>query len=276
VVDGENKLLLFAERICGYDEKLGEVEVGLLARILRASTKEGQVVLDAYCGCGTTVAVAEKLKRDWIGIDITYHSIGTVLARLEDKFGKDVVDSVSLDGIPRDMKSATALAHKKDDRVRKEFEKWAILTYTNNGAAIRKKKGADGGIDGVYYFWNDIAALRGDMEKFGAALACLITLQEETEPMRKDAKSAGVYETKLRGIRCDRIRIIRVVDILHKNKRIELPLHPESTNRARRDSEGQQLSLELRPHGTESVPEKKSVASVRSEVLKTPVASNTR
>jgi len=102
----------------------------------------------------TTVAVAQKIDRNWIGIDITYHAIATILARLEDKFGKVVADSVVLDGIPKDLKSAVALAHKKDDRVRKEFEKWAILTYTNNRAVIRKKAGADGGIDGVYYFWD--------------------------------------------------------------------------------------------------------------------------
>jgi hypothetical protein len=59
--------------------------------------------------------------------------------------------------MPKDMKSAYALAQKKDDRVRKEFEKWAILTYTNNRAVIRKKKGADGGVDGLFYFWNQSA-----------------------------------------------------------------------------------------------------------------------
>ncbi len=157
-------------------------------------------MLDAYCGCGTTVAVAQQLKRNWIGIDITYQAIATILARLEDKFGKSVADAVALDGIPKDLASARALANKKDDRTRKEFEKWSILTYTNNRAVIKKKKGADGGIDGVYYFWNggelnaakmviqaksggvnrkDIAALRGDMEKEGASLACLVSLKAQ-------------------------------------------------------------------------------------------------
>jgi len=264
----------------GYETQKPE---GLLERIIRASTKEGQVVLDAYCGCGTTVAVAQKTNRDWIGIDITYHAIATILARLEDKFGKPIADSVVLDGIPKDMKSAEALAHKKDDRVRKEFEKWAILTYTNNRAVIRKKKGADGGIDGVYYFWNggemdsakmvlqaksggvqrkDIAALRGDMEKHGAALACFITLGEPTAPMRKDARAAGFYENRERGIKCDRIRIVRVEDIIRKGERIELALHPEATNTARRESEGQQMSLDLKPPSTEAEP-KKEVQSVR-------------
>jgi DNA modification methylase len=271
-----------AERI-GYPTQKPE---GLLERIIQSSTVEGQIVLDAYCGCGTTVAVAERLKRNWIGIDITYHAIATILARLEDKFGKEVAESVVLDGIPKDMASVDALAHKKDDRVRKEFEKWAILTYTNNRAVIRKKKGADGGIDGVYYFWNggdmesakmvlqaksggvqrkDIAALRGDMEKHGAALACLITRNQPTEPMRKDARAAGFYENKTRGIKCDRIRIVHVEDMIRNGERIELPLHPEATNRARRDSEGQQMSLNLTaPASDKQAEPKKEVTSVRS------------
>ena len=278
----------------GGDERIGyptQKPEGLLERIINSSTVEGQTILDAYCGCGTTVAVAQRLKRNWIGIDITYHAIATILARLEDKFGKETADSVVLDGIPKDMQSARALAHKKDDRVRKEFEKWAILTYTNNRAVIRKKKGADGGIDGVYYFWNgaemesakmvlqaksggvqrkDIAALRGDMEKSGAALACLITLEEPTKPIYKDAKAANFYENKQRGIKCDRIRIVRVEDILRNGERIELPLHPEATNRARRDSEGQQLSLNLRPPTSENEEPKKrkSVTGVKASESK--------
>jgi site-specific DNA-methyltransferase (adenine-specific) len=150
------------------------------------------------------------MNRGWIGIDITYQVIETILTRLEDDFrAKSIAASVTLDGLPKDMASAVALAHKKDDRVRKEFEKWAILTYTENRAVIKKTKGADGGIDGVFYFWNggemhaakmvlqaksggvqrkDIAAPRGDMEKEGAALACLSHLssrQSQCARMRR-------------------------------------------------------------------------------------------
>jgi hypothetical protein len=155
------------------------------------------VILDAYCGCGTTIDAAQKLKRKWIGIDITYQSIAVVLKRLEDTYGKKLLDDIALNGIPKDMKSARALANKKDDRLRKEFEKWAVLTYTNNRAVINDKKGADAGIDGRAYFKvgkkdnakivfqvksggvsrKDIAMLRGDMEKENAALAVLITLE---------------------------------------------------------------------------------------------------
>src|SRR5690606_5646733 len=59
----------------------------LLERIIAASSNEGDIVLDAYCGCGTTVAVAERLNRKWIGMDITYQSISLILKRLEEHFG---------------------------------------------------------------------------------------------------------------------------------------------------------------------------------------------
>lgn len=242
--------------------------MALLDRIIRASSNPGDLVLDAYCGCGTTVAVAQRLERRWIGIDITYQAIATILRRVEDDFDKDILKTINLDGLPRDMASARALAHKSDDRLRKEFEKWAILSYTDNRAIVRETKGADGGIDGVFYFWNggelesakmvlqaksggvqrkDIAALRGDMERQNAALACLITLEEPTKPMLQNAKAFGIYENRSRGIRCDRVRIVRIEDIIHGAARVELPLHPEATNKARRDAEGNQLSLDLKP-----------------------------
>ena len=128
-----------------------EKPTALLERIIKASTNEGDLVLDAYCGCGTTIVAAENLKRQWIGIDITYQSISLILRRLEQQYGKPILDSITLNGIPQDMDSARALMLKRDDRLRKEFEKWAVLTYTNNRAIINDKKGSDKGIDGTAY-----------------------------------------------------------------------------------------------------------------------------
>jgi Restriction endonuclease len=147
-------------------------------------------------------------------MDITYQSIALILRRLEKTYGKKILDSITTDGIPRDMKSAVALAHKKDDRLRKEFEKWAVLTYTNNRAVINEKKGADAGIDARAFFMtgksdnakivfqvksgsvkrSDVGTLRGDMEREGAAMAVLITLEDPTGPMVEDAKAAGSYQ----------------------------------------------------------------------------------
>ncbi len=130
----------------------------LIERIIKASSNEGDVVLDAYCGCGTTVAVAQRLGRQWIGIDITYQSISLILKRLQDKYldGWPAIEAdILLDGVPRDLASAVALANRKDDKTRKEFEKWAVLTYSANQARINDKKGADAGIDGTAYFLID-------------------------------------------------------------------------------------------------------------------------
>jgi DNA modification methylase len=270
------------------EERIGyptQKPAALLERVIFASSREGDLILDAYCGCGTTVAVAQSMNRKWIGIDITYQAISTILARLEKKFGREYVKTIQLDGIPKDMKSALALAHKTDDRPRKEFEKWAILTYTENRAVINQKKGADRGIDGLFYFWNggdgevgkmilqaksgavqrkDIATLRGDMARENAALGCLITLEEPTAPMNRDASAAGVYENKPRGIKCDRIRIVRVEDIIHGDERLDLPLHSDALSKALRDAEGTQLTLNLKvPSAEESgSPARKAPVSV--------------
>src|SRR6185312_1770079 len=90
-------------------EKLGyptQKPEALLERIIKATSNEADTILDVYCGCGTTIAVAQRLNRRWIGMDITYEAIATILARLEDQFGRAVADSVVLDGMPKDMKSA--------------------------------------------------------------------------------------------------------------------------------------------------------------------------
>jgi site-specific DNA-methyltransferase (adenine-specific) len=216
------------------------------------SSNEGDVVLDAYCGCGTTIAVAERLRRQWIGIDITYQSIALVLKRLEDAFGKRSMSNVRVDGIPRDMESAQALALRKDDLTRKEFEKWAVLTYSNNRAVINQKKGADQGIDGTAYFMTgpnetekvvfqvksgnvqrgDIAKLNGDMQREGAAMATLITLHEPSQPMRDEASKAGVYRDKIMSRDMNRIQIVTVREIIEHGKRLDLPMNIEVLKKA--------------------------------------------
>jgi site-specific DNA-methyltransferase (adenine-specific) len=247
-----------AERI-GYPTQKPEA---LMERIIKASSSEDDVVLDAYCGCGTSVVVAQRLKRRWVGIDITYQSISLVLKRLEEAFGRTVLEGLTTDGVPKDMESALALAHKKDDRLRKEFEKWAILTYTNNRAAINVKKGSDAGIDGTAYFVSgkaetakmvfqvksgavnrgDIAKLKGDMARERAELATLITLDEPTARMRLEAKAAGRYMHELSGNTYDRVQIITIKEILEAGKRITVPLTLEVLKSAQVPDGAVQLS----------------------------------
>lgn len=219
----------------------------LLERIIKASSNEGDTVLDAYCGCGTTVAVAERLHRNWIGIDITYQSISLMLKRLEDTFGAKVLENITLNGVPKDMSSAIALANKSDDKTRKEFEKWAVLTYSNNRAAINEKKGGDGGIDGISFLLdadNDgkqqhrkaifsvksnktlnpavVNELNGVIEREGAAIGFLLTLYPMPN-LVKASKHFGAYKNKLFGHEYPKIEVISVEEIL-AGKRLNLPV----------------------------------------------------
>ena len=248
-----------AERL-GYPTQKPEA---LLERILKTCSREGDTILDAYCGCGTTVAVAQRLNRKWIGMDITYQSIALVLRRLEKAFGGKVLETIQTDGIPQDMKSAEALAYKKDDRLRKEFEKWAVLTYTNNRAIINEKKGADAGIDARAYFMTgkndnaqvifqvksggvkrgDIATLRGDMGREKAALAVLITLEEPTKPMIAEAKGAGQYHHETMGHTYDKISIVTIQDIVENGKRLDIPMSVEVIAAAKRKADSEQIGL---------------------------------
>ena len=224
----------------------------LLERIIVASSNEGDVVLDAYCGCGTTIAVAERLHRRWIGIDITYQSISLILRRLEGQYGKDILDTIDIDGIPRDMKAAQALALKKDDRVRKEFEKWAVLTYSNNRAIINDKKGGDKGIDGTAFFLTgkdenakivfqvksgnvgrgDLSKLNNDRMREGAELAVFLTLEPPTRGMREEAMAAGMYDHALMNRNYLRIQIATIAEIVEQHKRLDIPMSLEVLKKA--------------------------------------------
>ncbi len=252
------------KELLGYPTQKPEA---LLERIIKASSNEGDIILDAYCGCGTTIAVAERLNRPWIGIDITYQSISLILKRLEDSFGKNVLDKIQLNGIPKDMESAIALANKKDDRTRKEFEKWAVLTYSNNRAVINTKKGADQGIDGVAYFQGnkddrekiifqvksgkvksgDIRDLQGTMTLQQAEIGIFITLNSPTKAMIKTAKAAGIYQSKYMNQSVDKIQIITIQEIIEEKKRIDIGLMFEVLKSAekQRETKGIQTSLDL-------------------------------
>lgn len=215
----------------------------LLERIIKTSSNEGDVVLDAYCGCGTTVVVAENFARQWIGIDITYQSIGLILKRLEDVFGNGILEQMELNGIPQDIESAVALANTKHEGAPKEFEKWAVLTYTNNRGVIDRKKG-DRRIDGLAYFQGekdelekiilqvksgnvksgDIRDLQGTMTLEGAAMGIFLSLKEPTQEMLKTAKTAGIYQNKFISKSYDKIQIVTIREMLEEQKRLDIPL----------------------------------------------------
>jgi site-specific DNA-methyltransferase (adenine-specific) len=94
-----------AERL-GYPTQKPEA---LLERIIRASSNEGDVILDPFCGCGTAVAVAQRLKRQWIGIDITYLAVSLMKYRLQTAFGAEVAKTYKVIGEPVTVEDARTL-----------------------------------------------------------------------------------------------------------------------------------------------------------------------
>ncbi len=189
-----------------------EKPAALLERIISASSNEGDVVLDPFCGCGTAIVEAERLNRRWIGIDITHLAISLIRHRLQDTFGEDI-SRYEVVGAPQDVESAAALAVDSENDGRYQFEWWA-LGLVDARPAQDKKRGADSGVDGYINFFDDnsgkpkriivqvksggvkrgdIATLKGDMEREQAALGLFITLKPPTNPMRQEAAAAGFY-----------------------------------------------------------------------------------
>lgn len=251
------------------DESLGyptQKPETLLERIIKASSNEGDVILDAYCGCGTSVAVSERLNRNWIGMDITYQSISLILKRLEEHFGATTLKNIKLSGVPEDFASAEALANKEDDKTRKEFEKWAILTYSNNRAIINEKKGGDGGVDGTAFLLDFnkkgeqnhkeiifsvksnktlqpsvVRDLNGTIEREGAVMGFLLTLYPMPN-LVKESKKYGMYNNTMLGQTYPKIQVISVEEILF-GKTMKIPTSIEVLKEAGEKSKTKQQKL---------------------------------
>lgn len=243
-------------------ERLGyptQKPMALLARVIEASSKVGDVVLDPFCGCGTTVTAAQKLNRNWIGIDITHLAVSLIRTRLIDHFGQDVEKQIEVHGEPTDLGAARALfAHDPF-----QFEWWA-LSLVNAMPANDKKKGADKGVDGIIRFHVDtsgktrkavvqvkggkvqapyIRDLRGTMQREKADMALLVTLQEPTSAMEKEAAEAGVFTTPL-GNKYPAIQIMTVEALLNGSVP-RLPHAIDTFAKANRLKAGQQTMLDL-------------------------------
>ncbi|MCC7178264.1 MAG: restriction endonuclease [Acidobacteria bacterium] len=193
-----------AQERLGYPTQKPEA---LLERIIGASTKEGDTVLDPFCGCGTTIAAAQKLNRRWLGIDITHLAITLIRSRLTDTFGGTVPYEVI--GEPVSLPDATALAESDPY----QFQWWALGLV--GARPVEQKKGADKGIDGRIYFHEGpgqtrqivlsvkagklhathVRDLRGVVEREKAAIGVLLAMEEPTRAMRAEAASAGFHES---------------------------------------------------------------------------------
>ncbi len=232
-----------AERL-GYPTQKPEA---LLERIIKTSSNEGDLMFDPFSGCGTSIAVAERLNRRWIGIDITHLAITLMKHRLEDSFGPNL-SPYEVIGDPKDLFSAEALAAQEDGRY--QFEWWALGKVAARPAQD-KRKGADTGIDGIINFFDDnsgkakkivvqvksghvtrnqIGDLKGVMEREKATIGAFLTLKEPTRPMIEEGAAAGFYEPQhFPGLRYPRLQILTIEDLL-AGKQVEYPrLAPEAT-----------------------------------------------
>jgi site-specific DNA-methyltransferase (adenine-specific) len=225
---------LSSERL-GYPTQKPEA---LLERIIKASSNEGDLVLDPFCGCGTTVQVAQRLNRRWIGIDITHLAIGLIKKRLSDAFGPEIKSTYEVIGEPSDYAGAAQLA--EEDKY--QFQWWALGQV--GARPTDQKKGADRGIDGRLYFHDDdsgkskqiifsvkaggvtvsqIRDLRGVLEREKAEIGVFITFDEPTRPMNKEAAEAGFYKSS-DGSAWPRLQILTIQQILD-GRQPEYPAH---------------------------------------------------
>jgi len=208
----------------------------LLERIISASSNEGDIVLDPFCGCGTAVAVAESLNRRWIGIDVTYLAIDVIKKRLE-KNGIKEGEKFEIEGEPTDVYSAKKLAEKDPF----QFQIWCI---TKIDATPSERTGGDEGVDGIInYLGFDrkgsagkgviqvkgtktvspsmVRDLKGTMKSQSAEFGILVTLKKPTPGMKNEALKEGTYEFGRKKI--PRIQLITVEDLFKEHIPLILP-----------------------------------------------------
>ena len=242
-------------------ERLGyetQKPLALLERIIKASSNEGDIVLDPFCGCGTAVVAAQKLNRKWIGIDITHLAVALMRNRLKDSFGIDA----DVIGEPVDLTSAKALAQQD----RYQFQWWA-LSLIKARPLGEKKKGADKGIDGVIHFIDDpsgavrrvvvqvksghigVNAIR-ELETVAKndAIGVLITLEPPTTPMNVEAVAASYYHSPIWNKDYPKIQILTIDELFH-GKTVDMPPQTQTNvtfTKAQKitQKEGEQLSME--------------------------------
>ena len=246
------------------DQRLGyptQKPLALLERIIAASSNEGDVVLDPFCGCGTAVAAAQKLDRRWVGIDITHLAVALMKSRLKTAFDMEPSRDYDVLGEPQDIGGARALWEQDPY----QFQFWSISLLEAQPQQERKK-GADQGIDGLVYFIDgpksatqkiviqvkgghvsvpQVRDLKGVVEREKAAMGLFISLEEPTTPMRSEAASGGFFHSELWQREFPKIQLRTVSEMLD-GKGFELPPRPAAYQPAQRvrRSQGRQASLD--------------------------------
>jgi DNA modification methylase len=221
-----------AQERLGYPTQKPEA---LLERIIKASSNQGDVVLDPFCGCGTAVAAGQKLGRRWVGIDVTHLATAIIKQRLVSAFGFEVFRDIQVHGEPVTISEAEALAREN----KFGFQCWAVGRL--GAPPIENRRGADRGIDGRIYFHDDAGAakqivisvkagenigpayvreLRGVIEREQAEMGIFVCVKDPTSEMKREAANAGHYRS-LGGI-FPRLQIVTVNDIF-ADKPLNIP-----------------------------------------------------
>ncbi len=239
-------------------ERLGyptQKPIALLDRLITLTTDEGATVLDPFCGCGTTIDAAVRLKREWIGIDVTYLAVDLIDKRLRHTFGDAIRDTYDINGIPRDALAAQALFEQSPF----DFERWAVSLV--QGQPNERQVG-DRGIDGVVRFNTDnrdgigrvlvsvkggrqvgpqfVRDLLGTVETQQAEMGLLVMMAEPTRGMVDAADHGGTYRWPVNGQTFPRVQIVTVIQLLAgQTPRTPPPLLPYIAASRRRATAGQ-------------------------------------
>jgi DNA modification methylase len=211
--------------------------VALLQRMIEATTQPGDIVLDPFCGCGTALEAAENLGRAWLGIDITWHAMAVMKARLRARFGIDA----QVEGAPTEVEGARHLSVQKPNG-REQFEAWALTLVGAVPHGGPQKKGADQGADGVITFSgsrglesaivsaksghvdsSDVQKLKGAMQRHGASLGLFVTLEAPSRPMKQEAATGGLYHSDVSGKDYQRVQILTIAELLEERRQPDLP-----------------------------------------------------
>jgi site-specific DNA-methyltransferase (adenine-specific) len=245
-------------------ERLGyptQKPLALVERIIAVSSNPGDVVLDPFCGCGTTIHAAQKLGRQWIGIDVTYLAINLIKRRLKDAFGEEVLFQER--GQPTDLGSAKRLAQL--DKF--QFQHWALSLIGARPLREGSGRGADRGVDGMLHFYeskekreklivqvkgggvkrSDVVTLLGDVNNQKAKGGILVTLEKPSKPMREEAAAAGRYSSALWHDKdYPKIQILTVEGLLDGSERVDGPPQMNPFAKAQREAKPEKQQDMLR------------------------------
>ena len=247
------------------NERLGyptQKPEALLERIVKSSSNEGDLVADFFCGCGTAIAVAQKLNRKWLGVDISHLAIKLITKRLTDRHGLDIRETFEIYGFPKDIDSAKELATGTRGG-RLKFEEWIIEVMLHGVLNPRRN---EAGFDGYLTFemlnkketvlievksgsatLPQINHFIKTVDKMNAAIGLFVCFQEQiTDKMIHAIKGEGYYRKDNFGTDFPKIQIVTVEDLMD-NKLPKLPFVKFTTFKEsdRMKEDDKQFELEL-------------------------------